>query len=287
MAGGAVWNRSLAPWFAVAGGLTAFVVVAVVLWRFLFVDIAAREEFRLSEQNLVVTPQPAWIHPNTNVKRDVIRDATLSQISLWDDQAVVKVARAFELHPWVRRVVRVHKRPPGQIVVDLEYRRPVALVEVLFQNTISYEPVDRDGVVLPEDAFHANAQLLDEYLRITVDYTLPNGPVGTRWDDERVVGAARIAAVLQETWKAWNLHRIVAVSGDPTDRHPVYELRTRGNGRILWGHSVDEERQGEPRAQTKITWISEYIHQHGSLDGSQGQPVTLDVRSDTGLRVVP
>lgn len=286
MAQGVAWNRAAWQWVAIAGGLTAFVLLAVVLWRHVFPDLTSQDQFRLSESNLIVTAQPEWIYPSTNVKREVIRDNSLEKISLWDDQAVMKVARAFELHPWVRRVVRVRKEPPGRVVVDIEYRRPIALVEVLYQNKLFYEPIDADGVVLPEDYFHHHPEALENFLRITVDYALPTGPVGTSWSDERVVGAAQLAAVLEPTWKKWNLFRIAAVSDEPADRHPVFELRTRGNSRIRWGHAVGKEPKGEPDARTKISWISQYVQEHGPLDASpSSSPVTLDVRSDSGLQV--
>ena len=84
----------------------------------------------LIAENLTITPQPEWIDPETDVKAEAIRDGSLLRINLLDDQAAVQIARAFELHSWVRRVLRVQKQAPGNVMVELEYRRPVALVEV-------------------------------------------------------------------------------------------------------------------------------------------------------------
>src|SRR5690606_25168102 len=152
----------------------------------------------LTAENLVITPQPEWIDPDTDVKAEAIRDGSLLGINLLDDQASVQVARAFELHSWVRKVQRVQKQAPGSVTVELEYRRPIALVEVLFQEVLSYESVDCDGVVLPEDWFHRDPARLKNYLRITADYAMPSGTVGMPWGDARVHGAARIATLLEK-----------------------------------------------------------------------------------------
>ncbi|GIW96258.1 MAG: hypothetical protein KatS3mg110_4299 [Pirellulaceae bacterium] len=279
------WKRW--QWAVVLVVLLAFLGGAWWLWQRVYSQLSADEQFRLSDTTLLVTPQPPWIDAATNVKADVLRDATLHQITLWDDQAVLRVARAFELHPWVRRVVRASKQPPGVIHVELEYRRPIALVEVLFNDVLSYEPVDADGVILPEDLFHRRPELVDDYLKITVDYALPTVPVGAVWNDERVTGAARLAALLENHWKAWALSRI-AVSADlAVDRHPVFELRTRGLSRIRWGHAPGQEPKGEPPADRKLAWIAGYVREHGPLDRPNQPAVVLDVRSDTGLQIVP
>ncbi len=274
-------------WGGVAAVVGSFLIGAWILWKQYSPEITLDPKFRLGDNTLLVTPQPPWIDAATNVKTDVLRDASLHQVTLWDDQAVMKVARAFELHPWVRRVIRVSKHPPGQIHVELEYRRPVALVEVLYNELLSYEPVDEEGVILPEELFHRRPELLDQYLRITVDYALPTVPLGSRWNDDRVIGAARLAALLEKHWKAWAIFRIAAVTDAPGNRHPGYELGTRGPGRVRWGHAPGHELKGEPPATTKVAWISQYVREHGPLDGADRPPVILDVRSDSGLQVVP
>jgi hypothetical protein len=189
-----------------------FVTALGVLWKRVGPQLVQRSEFQLTEQSLIVSPQPEWIHPKTNIKADVIRDGSLRNVNLLDPQSAVKIADAFKLHAWVKRVVRVQKQAPAQVVVELEYRRPVALVEVVYNNVLSYEPVDAEAVVLPEDLFHHDEKQLANYLRITSDYSMPTGSLGTPWGDDRITGAAHIAALLQTAWQEWQLSSIVVQS---------------------------------------------------------------------------
>ncbi len=278
---------SHAGWL-LAGGFVLVLLLGIgAAWKAWGPQLLGRAEYRLSEESLHVTPQPAWIDPATNVKAEAIRDGSLLNVNLLDEQAAVKIARAFELNTWVKRVVRVRKRAPASVDVELEYRQPVALVEVLYNNVLSYEPVDMDGVVLPEDMFHRDTSQLDQFLRITSDYSMPAGPLGTVWSDERIVGAANLAALLDKGWRDWNLYRIVAGISEELDRKPVYELRTRGHSRILWGHRPGGEAKGEPDSLQKITWLAEYIRRQGPLDQGSQPPVVIDVRSGDGLQVQP
>lgn len=270
-----------ARWIAGVAIVGGFVALVVAMWRNWGGELVGSHRYELSEQSLLITPQPEWIHGSTNVKAEVIRDGSLEQLNLLDEQAAVKIARAFELHTWVRRVVRVQKRPPASVVVDLEYRRPVALVEVVYNNVLSYEPVDSEGVVLPEDLFHAEEKQLGNYLRITTDYSLPTGPLGTPWGDERILGAARIAALLEQAWREWQIFRIATVPSVELEQRPIFELRTRGQTRILWGHAPGQEEPGETAALQKVLWLADYVQHHGPFGSDADRSLQLDLRQLT------
>jgi hypothetical protein len=71
--------------------------------------------------------------PSGCVRAEVIRDGSLTGLSLLDPQLTVKVFQAFAAHSWVENVSRVSKHPPGGragVVVEMTYRKPVAMVEV-------------------------------------------------------------------------------------------------------------------------------------------------------------
>lgn len=267
--------------------LVVVVVGLVMAWQRWGPGVVQDTRRLLTAENLTITPQPEWIDTETDVKKEAIRDGSLLKINLLDDQASVQIARAFELHSWVRRVLRVQKQAPGSVTVELEYRRPVALVEVLYNEILSYEPVDGDGVVLPEDLFHRDARQLENYLRITADYSMPSGPLGTPWGDPRVHGAARIAVLLEKAWKPWNLHRIVALPPDDLSRKPTFEIRGRGASRILWGHAPGEEVSGEAPPLQKLTWLAEFMRGRGPLDQEGAAAEDIDLRQPAGLQATP
>jgi hypothetical protein len=152
----------------------------------------------------------------------------------------------------VERVVRVTKFFPARVQVELDYRRPVAMVEVEFQGQAGLLPVDRFGVLLPPKDFTAgDAKSLP---RIRMDKTFPAGSVGSPWGDERVSGACRIAELLVDSWSNSPLFCIVALPLAPgaTSAEARYELATRGERRLVWGRAPGKELAGELSPNLKV-----------------------------------
>ena len=111
------------------------------------------------------------------MKADVIADGGLKELNLLDPQVTVRVAQAFATHSWVKTVRRVRKHHPARIQVDLEYRRPAAMVEVDLAGEKGLLPVDETGVLLPPSDFSPDQA--KEYPRIGIGHTTPAGPVGS------------------------------------------------------------------------------------------------------------
>ena len=269
------WARVL-----VMGTLGVFMIASlVVCWNRWGTVATGGAEYRLQAKSIELTPQPAWIR--SDVKEEVMVQGSLANMPVLDRQLTINVARAFELHSWVERVERVRKRPGPQVQVELVYRCPVAMVEVLVDKQPGLMPVDRFGIVLPPGDF--SPEQARDYLRVVVDYHQPIGQLGTSWGDERVEGGAAIASLLQEVdWQKCGLYRVVAVSqqDDSTRSEFRYDLLTRSQQRIHWGKAPGSELKGEANAADKVARLVEYVRQHGGLNGNQESQV-LD------LRVIP
>jgi len=266
------WARLLAM-----GGLTLVLVASLaVCWNRWGGVATGGAEYRLQASAIELTPQPAWIR--SDVKEEVVVQGSLANMPVLDQQLTVNVARAFELHSWVERVERVRKRPGPHVEVQLVYRCPVAMVEVLVDKQPGLMPVDRFGVVLPPGDF--SPEQARDYLRVVVDYHQPIGQLGTSWGDERVAGGAAIASLLQEVdWQKCGLYRVVAVSqqDDSTRSEFRYDLLTRSQQRIHWGKAPGEELKGEASAADKVARLVEYVRQHGGLNGNQ-ESQAIDLR---------
>jgi hypothetical protein len=272
------WSRQGSGRYAVPViGLLALVAVACLVWQWWGGSFVQRPEYLLAAEQLEVTPQPDWIH--ADVKAEVIRDGMLANTNMLDADVTVKVARAFELHAWVAHVRRVSKHYPGQVRVELDYRRPVAMVEVYAADKRWLLPVDDQGVLLPgEDFSRKQAQ---DYPRIATGNVAATGPVGTRWEDARIIAGVRIAVALRECWKPLHLYRIaLRQSADltPYQGGLEFELQTRGNRRITWGHAPGDEVPGEASASQKIAALVQHVQQHGPLDGDSNA-TDLDLRA--------
>lgn len=199
-----------------------------------------------------VTEPPKFVR--SNVVKSVYRDTAMEGLSLLDRQATAKIASAFSMHPWVRKVVGVRKLPGGAIDVRLEYRNPVAMVHVFKpdqSDTRSYFfPVDADGVLLPTGEF-ARAETRN-FLYIEVPGVYTTNPIGTAFGDTRVEAAARLAAVLAPHRETIQV-RSIGVYGDPRQVEvPQLELTTQNGTQIPWGSPPGAELPGEPTVDMKL-----------------------------------
>jgi hypothetical protein len=261
-----------------AAVLTAIVVLmaiagAVYGWRRWGGPSIGSPEYVVTGERISVTPQPAWIH--TKVKTEVVRSLTDARLELLDRELVENVAHAFALHPWVAKVVRVEKRFPAQVHVELEYRRPVLVVKLDAPGDEGLLFVDQQGVLLPSTDF-APTQAKD-YLRIVAGGETPTSVYGTPWGTERISGAALVAAALGNRWQSAGLYSIAAVRGSGAEL--VYELRSQGDqGRVIWGSAPGHESTGEPTAAQKMAALDLYVREKGPLD-KLSSVVVVDLRS--------
>jgi hypothetical protein len=264
----------------VATGTFAFcAIVGLVtyhLWRHHSDEIMALPRYRLNPDKMKVTPQPNYIR--SNVIDSAVAHGRLHDANLLEPEIVLQIKQAFGVQPWVRRVLRVNKKYPSTVEVDLEYRRPVAMVITppgMFP-PYNYEglvPVDEEGHLLPDELTAEEAQA---YPRITGVDSSPSGPPGSPWGDPRLTEAVQIVLLLEESWIKLGLHK-VAVPPRPslTDEPLVdrdYELITRNGRRHAWGPAPGKERPGQPTAQEQARGLKIFAEQHGSLDNWEKLP---------------
>lgn len=241
--------------------------------------VARHPQFQLTADAIHVTPQPPWIR--SDVKAEVIRDAGLIGLSVLDDSDALfrRVKDAFEFHPWVSSVRRIRKRLPSSLDIELEYRQPIAAVELSDASGATLLPVDARGVRLPD------ADLTDAELRWLPRISGVTGRplVGDVWQDPRVVSGTRLAVELTDVWHELRLVQIMPspqpqVRGD--ERFYTFEITTAGGTRIVWGAAPgDEQAAGESPFADKRRRLLDYVAEHGRLDSING-PALVDVRSE-------
>jgi hypothetical protein len=239
----------------------------------LFPDLQQRREYRLAAAQIEISTPPHWV-PHDLVEQ-VIDQANLSrELSILDENVVGEVAEAFRLSPWVDEVVSVTKSYPAKVVVVLNYRRPVAMVEV----RQGQYPVDAHGVLLPPQEF--SVADTHAYPTITGVVSTPQGPAGTDWGDPVVEDAARLADELSAQWKSLGLESIVCPRR--ADSHAridegVFLLTSRGGSRIIWGHAPGTDHPGELSTKQKIGRLEEYVKRFGGFERPHG-PYQIDIR---------
>jgi len=266
----------------IAAGVIAGLLIAgwSYAWRTWGEPGTASQDFAVTPEQIFVTPPPEWIH--ADVKNEVVKSSSLTSLPLRDPQLVDRVSRAFAAHSWVASVKKVSKYYPARIEVELEYRRPVAMVEVTWQGEPKLYFIDATSVLLPSDDFEKEvAQKAPHYLRIYGGDVSPTGRAfGTAWGSERIAGAATLAGVWQDHWQKLGLYKIVIGPNDPNGK-PKYVLETKSGTRVMWGHAPGSEASGEQTPREKIVWLEQYVAKHGPLDKS-AKDAGLDLQTPSG-----
>ncbi len=217
-AGGGSTIRRWIGWFGSDSGAAGLVVLLLVLWPAMWYlvwrgagnwrgvgeEVLSSAPYWLTVEQVAVTPTPAWIH--CDVRADVFRDASLDgPLSILESDLVERLADAFSLHPWVKKVVRIRKYHPAAVTVEVVYRRPACMVLVKPNpsdpKSIGLLPVDDEGVLLPSGDFSPIEAA--RYPRLAGVDSVPQGPVGTRWGDARVAGAPRSPACWDPRGTNW------------------------------------------------------------------------------------
>ena len=287
------WTPALFRKFAGGGFFGALlrraIAAAVVLgliaagwsyaWRTWGEQGTSGQDYVVTTENIHLSPPPAWIH--ADVKSEVAKSGSLDALKLRDPQLVDKVSRAFAAHSWVEKVTKVSKHYPARLEVEVEYRRPVAMVEVTWQGEPKLYFIDASSVLLPSADFEKEVeQKAPHYLRIFAGDVSPAGRAyGTAWGSQRIAGAALVAQAWQDHWQKLGLYRIL-VTADP-NAQPLYVLETKAKTRVQWGHAPGSEAKDEQTPREKIVWLEQYVAKNGPLDKS-ATDASLDLRWPTG-----
>ena len=239
------------PALLVAGGYLA--------WHQWGADHVAEKYCCLLPERITVTPPPPFVQDD--LVETIYRDTAMEGLSLLEPHATAKIASAFSMSPWVRRVVTVQKLPGGLIDVRLQYRRPVAMVLVAKESEPGnfFLPVDGEGVLLP--TWDRAPEVTRQFIHIEVPGLFATGrTLGAPFGDARVESAAKLAELLADHRVASGVASI-RVPGDPrTEAIPMLEVTTRSvsddgvtsERTWLWGNPIGREAVGEPTAAAKL-----------------------------------
>ena len=260
-------------------GLAALAVLAAAvaggwaLWARFGDGTRAHPDVVLMPEGLQLRGVAEWV--KRDVKAEALRNASLDQgLPLDDPELQRRLARAFDMHPWVRRVVGVELMHPAAAVVEVECREPVAMVA--WQDGLL--AVDAEGVVLPSADFTADAAA--RYPRVTGIESSPQGTEGFPWGDAAVEEAAAVASALGPDWAVLRLVEIRPVR----ERNlRMWELVAADGSRILFGAAPGREAAGEPPAAAKLARLKEL----GPTGGDGRLDLTVENREPSAPRSIP
>jgi hypothetical protein len=274
-------GRAAVFWALLVG---LFIVGPYYAWQYRFRErLAGDPAHQVGPRQVEITPLPDWIRSDLCVEafRDPLLDGSLS---ILDDDLVERISGAFSRHPWVARVVRVSKVPKrssAMVRVELVYRRPACMVE----SSEGPLPVDADGFLLPAGENFSPGEIA-RYPHLTGVDQPPNIPPGRRWQDPRVIGGSEIAAAIGPAWTTLRLRSIAPLASDPAlaaagrpATEPFFELVTCGGSHVYWGYAPGANAPGELSAAEKVGRLQRRVTDYDTLDGADGRPQQLDVRT--------
>ncbi|MFW6108212.1 MAG: cell division protein FtsQ/DivIB [bacterium] len=176
--------------------------------------------------------------------------------SIFDPALTRQVAAAYQQCPWVAEVVRVEKRFPNELRVELALREPAAFVRL----PGACHAIDVHAVHLPLPYHrwdHANRPLP---LVFGVESDPP--PPGQRWADRKVTAAASVLATLAAEPSVLRQIHVVDVANLEGDIDPLRSeilLFARQRVRINWGRPPDTRKFGEPPARHKLARLRRHL----------------------------
>lgn len=217
----------------------------------------AEDLYVVTKERISFTAPPEWIAEGVLQQVADVLFADKKSFDVRDRDLTKNITAAIEAaeNPWVKSVDRVVKYYPTKVLVDIQYRRPVAMVEVKMKIEDAdwgLIPVDADGVILPgrgNDYLETNRK---HFPRINLGGVAPEGTKkpGHEWGDTRIAEAARIADSLGGVWTRLGFHRIVASASE--EGRNVYELHTAEGAHLIWGSAPGAERPHENSAAQKV-----------------------------------
>lgn len=251
-------------------------------------DLRAQAEYHFALDQLRVNPANDWV-PTNLVEQVLAESHQPASVSLLDPNLAQELASAFARHPWVAHVDRVQITGHRNIVVQLQYRYPVAFI----RQGGKLIAVDQSGVVLPPDDFSvADHNRLPHIHNIA---SLPAGSPGTAWGDPLVLESLKIAGALtprhniDANWSRLKLAAIVApettYAEDMLPHRLTFELETQGGSRIVWGHPPGGD-DLEPTVVQKLGRLDQYLKQFGSFEQPRG-PYRIDIRHFEAISLQP
>ena len=267
-----------ALWFLLATGGMMF--VSMQLWQTHYDTLIDLPEYQLSSQQIQVNAGPAWVPTDLE---QAIYESYQEVPSLLDLHLIPVAVAKCESFPWVEKINRVEKVDAG-LKVDLTYRRPVGLVEIL--SSKERHVVDHQAVLMDPKVMNSVSDV--SLLRISV--AKPKLHAQSLWtvcDDQRIIDAAEICGLENASWGDLGCYRIVSWDppGSSTNTQP-FEIwpRTARGTKVVWGSAPGKEKQGEASAVDKLQALKRFLAAgQTDADGVKGQKI--DVRSGTVVMV--
>lgn len=250
---------------AAVGALTLWLTWSYTEGR--LVDyVGQRAAAKVSPQSVELDGAPGWM--SRMLRRDLqelvsrqMVDDPLNPVGL--DHA----AAALEANPWIAAVHAVRREPDGRVIVEADYREPMALVE----SRNGYLLIDTEGVRL--QGLYLAHQVKEVGLPVIVGVSGQAPQPGRKWSDASVLSTLSLVRMLRHEPYADQIAAFDAGHRDSRGRLRLV-MHTHTGGLVRWGLPPGDEQAIEPEAAIKKRWLQSVYRQRGKIDAG-GKVVDL------------
>ena len=173
------------------------------------------------------------------------------EYDLLEEGILARIFNAFQVHPWVQKVVDVQREGPKNLKVTLEFRTPALVVPIApINNQIEaaekFRVVDVNGVILPKNAVQVGLPVL------AIPLPFPTDKAGVQWKNEQVISCAKILSCFSGV--VFPSGSLIEVKDDV-----VMIYSEIGPFKIVWGPlSKDEQIANQEVDERKIVFKTKY-----------------------------
>jgi hypothetical protein len=231
--------------------------------------------------------RPAWM--SDYLARQIAGTVPRRAASPFDHDLLVDAVAKLKANPWVRQVRQVRRAygegPGDTLVVDCEYRAPIALVKW----GEYYWLVDNDGYKLPDQFTEADLPQVTggreghTEIRVVTGVRKPPPEDGHPWPGGDLSAGLDMAKLLHGKGFLDGITGIdVSNYGGRLGRgDPQVVLDTRDHTQVWWGRPpLADDFLVEVPVAKKLATLEAVVRQYGRVDAGKAW---LDVRFDTGL----
>ena len=220
--------------------------------------VGAHRSAAVSPGSVMLASAPTWMSPQL---QSDLRDIVANEFGAdpLGGAQLRRAVRALAQNPWVGHVDQIRRAPDGQVMVQAEYRRPVALVEV----PDGYHLVDASGVCLP--GLYLEHQLEQLQLPVLVGVGAPTPGPGLQWPAPELRSGLALVRLL-ETEPYIDQVRSIELDRRDLRGRVRLALRTHTGGLVRWGLPPGREQSVEPDAATKKRRLAELYRSRSYID---------------------
>ncbi|MFH1229874.1 MAG: hypothetical protein V1709_00090 [Planctomycetota bacterium] len=270
---------SLKRWGIFIFIITASIFLLLIIHRKVYAYYSIQPAHQINLSSLEVLNKPDWC-AEPYFKDVIYGSMKLSgKVSLFDNGFISQLLDKYNNNAWVAKVKSIEKQLPDKVIVKLELRKPVAVVEMKkWSNRSSYYLVDKDSVRLP-----------GEYYTIpSIPITLPvivgvrSSPplAGAKWLDKGLSNALDVAGVLKKYQVYPKLDvagiDITNIDGKINKKASEIVIVTKNNVQIEWGRPIKTDKLFEISAEEKIKNLYRVLEISPQLQGIKYVKIQFD-----------